>query len=65
VLIEENEGKYNVVRRGSDKSLTCSICSTTKIIFLGWVKAVGTPNLKMCGARGGGNMESKYIFSKP
>jgi hypothetical protein len=30
------------VRRGADKSLAFPICSTTKRIFLGWVKEVRT-----------------------
>jgi hypothetical protein len=31
-----------VVRRGADKSLAFPVCSTTKRIFLGWVKEVRT-----------------------
>jgi hypothetical protein len=39
--------RYVTVRRGADKSLAFSIsyipiCSTTKTIFLGWVKEVRT-----------------------
>jgi hypothetical protein len=30
------------IRRGADKSLAFPICSTTKRIFLGWVKEVRT-----------------------
>jgi hypothetical protein len=30
------------IRRGAEKSLAFPICSTTKIIFLGWVKEVRT-----------------------
>jgi hypothetical protein len=30
------------IRRGADKFLAFPICSTTKLIFLGWVKEVRT-----------------------
>jgi hypothetical protein len=47
-----------LIHRGADKSLAFpisyfSICSTTKIIFLGWVKEVRTTKSQVCGAQGG------------
>jgi hypothetical protein len=44
------------VRGGADKSLAFPIsyfpiCSTTKIIFLGWVKEVRTMKSYVCGAQ--------------
>jgi hypothetical protein len=46
------------LRRGADKSLAFRIssfliCSTTKRIFLGWVKEVRTTKSFVCGAQGG------------
>jgi hypothetical protein len=46
------------IRRGADKSLAFTIScfplvSTTKRIFLGWVKEVRTTKSKVCGAQGG------------
>jgi hypothetical protein len=43
--------------RGPDKSFAFPnsyflICSTTKRIFLGWVKEVRTTKSQMCGAQG-------------
>jgi hypothetical protein len=35
-------GTQSKVRRVADKSLAFPICSTTKRIFVGWVKEVGT-----------------------
>jgi hypothetical protein len=34
--------RYAYIRRGAGKSLAFPICSTTKRIFLGWVKEVRT-----------------------
>jgi hypothetical protein len=33
---------FQIICRGADKSLAFPICSTTKRIFLGWVKEVRT-----------------------
>jgi hypothetical protein len=46
------------VLRGADKSLAFPIsyfpvCSTTKRIFLGWVKEVRTKKSEVCGAQAG------------
>jgi hypothetical protein len=35
-------GSGAIIRRGADKSLAFPICSTTKRIFLGWIKEVRT-----------------------
>jgi hypothetical protein len=47
---------YQAIRityvRGADKSSAFPICSTTKRIFLGWVKEVRTMKYKVCGAQG-------------
>jgi hypothetical protein len=48
----------DTVCRGADKSLAFAvsyfpICSTTKIIFLRWVKEVRTTKSQVCGAQGG------------
>jgi hypothetical protein len=42
--------RYCKICRGADKSLAFPIFSTTKRIFLGWVKEVRTI---VCGAQGG------------
>jgi hypothetical protein len=42
------------IRRGADKYSAFPICSTTKRIFLGWVKEVRTTKSKVCGAQRGG-----------
>jgi hypothetical protein len=46
------------MHKGADKSFAFPvshfpICSTTKRIFLGWVKEVRTTKSKVCGAQGG------------
>jgi hypothetical protein len=48
---------YSLICRGADKSLAFPIsyfpiCSTTKRIFLGWVKEVRTTKSWVCGALG-------------
>jgi hypothetical protein len=48
------------VRKGADRSLTFPISSTTKRIFLGWVKEVITWVWSS-----GGNMFGKYIVFSP
>jgi hypothetical protein len=52
---------------GADKSLVFPIspyliCSTTKRIFLGWVREVTITKSEVCGAQGG---ICKHIFSIP
>jgi hypothetical protein len=53
---KQREGE--TIRRGADKSVAFPIsyfliCSTTKRIFLGWVKEVRTTKSLVCGAQGG------------
>jgi hypothetical protein len=40
VLLFYGSAGVEIIRRGADKSLALPICSTTKRIFLGWVKEV-------------------------
>jgi hypothetical protein len=53
-----HKNKTLYIRRGADKYLAFPIyyfpvCSTTKRIFLGWVKDVRTMKPYVCGAQGG------------
>jgi hypothetical protein len=65
--VDEHSSDYEVIRRGADKSLVFPIsyfpiCSTTKRIFLGWLKEVRNTKSQVCGAQG---RICKYIFSIP
>jgi hypothetical protein len=49
--------KQTPIRRGADESFALPICSTTKRIFLGWIKEVRTTKPLVCGAQRGEYVE--------
>jgi hypothetical protein len=51
-------------RRGADKSLAFLLFSTTKRIFLGWVKEIRTTKSLVCGAQGGICRVNKFFQSR-
>jgi hypothetical protein len=57
ISVSRESNRSFVLRSGADKSLAFPIfyfpiCSTSKSIFLGWVKEVRTTKSQVCGAQG-------------